>query len=99
MAERHKRITGWLLLGAVGGPPALMSVFLALAYAVPLLFPDHSAWVALSLGVTVGVACIARLPVTAALRVYFALLYIPAAASGLFVYSVYFAGFVFGDWM
>ena len=99
MANRRNRLVGWMLFGIFCGPLTVMSVYLGLSR-----WPTHwctaaSDWTAIGVAVGVGTASIARLPLPAGVRMVLALAYVPVAGCLMLVYSVYFVGVVFGDWL
>ncbi len=80
----HRGRTLALLAGIFGGPPVAVLVYLTVVSSVML-----PGWwgvgllTAALMGVTGGVACVARLPEALPTRVVLAVLYVPAAFSGL----------------
>ncbi len=98
------KVLGWgavfrLLICIVIGPTVLMSCYLTLSRWPLRWFTGASDWAALVLSVMVGVACIVRLPVPAAQRAVLALIYTMLSGFGLCMYSLYFVGIIFGDWL
>jgi hypothetical protein len=98
--KKERRIAfGLLLVGALFGPPALMSAYLYLSRWPTRWFTGDSDWGALGLSVAVGAACIAGLPMPGAWRLVLAIVYVPVAVFALIVYSLSFVGTMFGDWL
>jgi hypothetical protein len=99
MEGRRGGAVSWLLAGALIGPPVLMSVYLGLSRWPTRWFTTGSDWAALALSAAVGAVCIAWLPVSAAVRITLAAVYLPVEGYALFLYTLYFVGVVFGDWL
>lgn len=92
-----QRTLGCVLIGLILGPLVPMSVYLWMSRWPTRWFTASSDWTALLLSVSVGLIFVPWLPVSAAMRVIFALLYFPIACLGLFLYTMGFVGAVFGD--
>ena len=99
MAERNERAVCLLLMGAVIGPLALMSVYLGFSRWPTRWFTAESDWLLLILSLGVGVVCLARLPIHPLVRVALSCVYVPVGGYVIIMYTLYFVGHVFGDWL
>jgi hypothetical protein len=99
MKQRGEQAVGWAVVGALVAPPAVMSAYLALSRWPSRWFTAGSDWLFLALSVGVGVAFLARLPLPSVGRMALACMYVAVAGVALVLYSLYFVGFVFDDWL
>ena len=90
---------GWLL-GTVLAPFIVMSVVL---YMTRRLSGGGAGWdyAGVAFSVVAGLCCLWRIPRGTSFlsRAWLMVLYVPAAAGLLMIYSLLFVGFVFGDWL
>jgi hypothetical protein len=99
MVEMEKAYSNWRWLAALGAvvlPFAIATGDLAMR---PIL--HDGAWdvVALAIGLLAGAACVLFLPIPRLHRALILLLYLPCLAYTVIVYSLYFIGWVYDDWL
>jgi len=93
------RTTKLLCLGAIIGPPAVISAWIVLERATEIQLPQESGYAAIAIAVAVGLTCIGLLPIAPWLRFLLAVVYAPLAAYLMFFYTFEFVGMVYGDWL
>ena len=91
--------TALSLMGAVACPLISMSISLVLWDRYGKDWGTAVGWTILLLSVGTGVACLAALPVHPIARMVLVSIYVAPAGWFLFVYSFFFVGFMFGDWL
>ena len=88
-----------LVLMILIGPPILMScVFIAISHLTDWGNPVIG-WFAFTFSILVGLLHIIQLPIIVEVRVALGMFYIPMAGFALVIYSLYFDGIVFGNWL
>ena len=97
---KTKARTGGCLLGMVLAPLVVMSVALYVTRRLSLDGAGYD-YAGIALSVAGGLCCLWRLPnnVSFLSRTWLTVLYVPAAAGLLMLYSLFFVGLVFGDYL
>ena len=89
----------WCALGAVFTPFAIMSLYLLFSRWPQRKFTAASDGIAMGIGIMIGCASLACLPLRRWMRILAVILYLPLVAYALLIYSLYFVGVVFNDWL
>jgi len=88
-----------LVAGAVVGPFAVMSLYLFFSRWPTRWFTGSSDYVAISVSALLAAVLIWQMPLRPLVRFALALVAATLLAGLLFLYSFYFVGAVFGDWL
>ena len=88
-----------LVAGAVVGPFAVMSLYLLFSRWPTRWFTGSSDYVAISVSALLAAPLIWLMPLRPLLRIAVALVVATILSVLLFLYSFYFVGAVFGDWL
>ena len=99
MASRVALRVAVSLVGAALSPAVIMAVCLLVSNPYWRHLGPAAGWAMMGLSVATGAACLAWLPVHPAARLFAICLYVVPAGMLTYVYSLYFVGFVFGDWL
>ena len=99
-ASKAKGTTGAWLLGMVLAPLVTMSIALYVTRRLSLVGAGWD-YGGIAVSVASGLCCLWRLPssVSCLSRAWLAVLYVPAVAGLLMLYSLFFVGLVFGDYL
>jgi hypothetical protein len=100
IATTAKRGTGAWLVGMVLVPLLVMSAALCVTRRLSLVSVGCD-YASIALSVAAGLCCLFRLPSSVSFlsRTWLAVLYVPAVAGLLMLYSLFFVGVVLGDWL
>ncbi len=87
-------------LGAIIAPYLTLSIFIVVwEWLKDFLFPGVTLYVGIPLSIVTGVVFIVLLPVKRWVRLLILVPYLPVVAYLSFFYTLYFIGFVYGDWL
>lgn len=88
-----------ICLGAAFTPFVILSIYLTLSRWPHRIFTATSDCFALMMSILAGGVFLARLPLKMWLRILFIAVYVIVGGYGLTLYSLYFVGIVFRDWL
>lgn len=80
-------------------PLAIQSINGILNYSTQRQLPNAVYMVLLCVAIAVGVGSIAYLPISRGYKMIAVVAYVPIAAFILIMYGLFFAGYMFGDWL